>query len=309
MEQNEQNKELLHKLNTIMHDIHELEAINTDHAYYRTKQKIARNNRNKWIHKLSRIAAILSIPLHSSTLILGYIHFKKSEIPTRYAEVTAANGSIIKYELPDGSIVWLNSGSKLSYPITFTDDNRQVTLSGEAYFDVTANPEKPFYVKTTEGITTYVYGTHFNVNAYQDNPYIETILEEGKVNILMPHNKSSEIKLLPGEGFFYDKDSKSYKKRNVDTYEYTAWKEGKLIFRNTKLEDIVKRLSRHFNVDITLNNHSKKTYRYRATFSKESLTQILDYLSRSAKLKWEENVSEQQPDGSLSRSKIIIDLY
>lgn len=310
MEQNEQTTEkLLHKVHTIVHDIREMEAVDTDKAYARTQTKIIRSRYNRWIKKASRIAAILSVPLLLSTLILGYYQFRETESPIRYAEITAANGSIIKYELPDSSIVWLNSGSRMRYPITFTKENRQVTLSGEAYFKVKANPEKPFYVHTPEGITTYVYGTHFNVNAYRDNSYIETILEEGKVNIVMPNQTATEVKLLPGEGFFYDKTSQSYQKKNVDTYEYTAWKEGKLIFRNTTLEEIIRRLSRHFNVDITLNNHTGKTYRYRATFSKESLPQILDYLSRSAKLKWHETASEQQSDGSLTRSKITVDLY
>lgn len=302
-------EELLHKLNTIAHDIHELEMLDMKQAYHRTKQKISNAHHKKWIRKINLVAAILTIPLLISTFTLGYLQFKKHKQPIRYTEVTAANGSIIQYELPDGSIAWLNSGSKLKHPVQFTENNRNIILNGEAYFEVKANPEHPFYVHTLDGITTYVYGTHFNVNAYQDNNYIETVLEEGKVNVLIPNTASTEIKLLPGEGFFYNKELHNYKKSNVDTYEYTAWREGKLIFRNTTLEEIIKRLSRHFNVDIALHNHSGKTYRYRATFHKESLPQILNYLSRSAKLKWKETESEQQADGSLTRNHITVDLY
>jgi transmembrane sensor len=95
----------------------------------------------------------------------------------------------------------------------------------------------------------------------------------------------------------------------VDVYGKIAWKDGKLVFRNTPLEEIFKRLERHFNVDIQYNNRCEKEYRYRATFRDETLSQILDYLAKSAKMKWKIEESQQQADDTFTKKKIIVDLY
>src|SRR5699024_8332285 len=107
----------------------------------------------------------------------------------KYAEI-AATGAVIRYELPDHSVVWLNSGSTLRYPTVFKKENRNVMLKGEAYFEVQADKERPFYVNTPAGLSVYVYGTKFNVNAYEDDNSIETVLEKGKVNVVSPDGKT-----------------------------------------------------------------------------------------------------------------------
>ena len=216
-------------------------------------------------------------------------------------------GTVVRYELPDHSVVWLNSGSKLRYPTVFKKDNRNVELTGEAYFQVEAEPERPFYVNMPNGLSVYVYGTQFNVTAYEDDSYIETVLEKGKVNVLPPGQEM--ITLLPGEQLLYDKQTCQVQKNQVDVYGKVAWKDGKLIFRNASLEEIIKRLERHFNVDIEFNNHLGKEYSYRATFRTETLTQILDYLAKSANLKWKILTPEQREDDAFTKTKIIVDLY
>ena len=95
----------------------------------------------------------------------------------------------------------------------------------------------------------------------------------------------------------------------MDVYGKIAWKDGKLIFRNASLEEILKRLERHFNVEIQFNNISGKEYKYRATFRNETLPQILDYLAKSAALKWRTEEAVQQADDTLSKTKIRVDLY
>ena len=242
-----------------------------------------------------------------ASLILGYLYFAESEEEIRYAEVISTMGTVVRYELPDHSVVWLNSGSKLRYPTVFQKDNRNVELTGEAYFQVEAEPERPFYVNTPNGLSVYVYGTQFNVTAYEDDNYIETVLEKGKVNVLPPGQKT--ITLLPGEQLVYDKQTRQVQKNKVDVYGKVAWKDGKLIFRNASLEEIIKRLERHFNVDIEFNNHLGKEYSYRATFRTETLTQILDYLAKSANLKWKILTPEQREDDTFTKTKIIVDLY
>ena len=237
-------------------------------------------------NQLMRYAAFLTIPLFLSSLVLGYLYFSGTETDEKYAEVVTATGSVIRYELPDHSVVWLNAGSTLRYPTTFKKDNRLVELKGEAYFEVQADKDRPFYVNTPNGLSVYVYGTKFNVAAYEDDNYIETVLEKGKVNVITPDQET--IVLAPGEQLLYDKQSQQLKKNKVDVYGKIAWKDGKLIFRNASLEEILK---------------------YRATFRTETLSQILDYLARSADLKWKIEEPQQQADDTLSKTKIRVDLY
>ena len=298
---------LLRKAQALGEDIKEMESIDVMGAYQQAQTQIKTNRRRSMYNQLMRYAAFLTIPLLLSSLILGYLYFAESEEEIRYAEVTSTMGTVVRYELPDHSVVWLNSGSKLRYPTVFKKYNRNVELTGEAYFQVEAEPERPFYVNTPNGLSVYVYGTQFNVTAYEDDNYIETVLEKGKVNVVTPGQET--ITLIPGEQLVYDKQTRQVQKNQVDVYGKVAWKDGKLIFRNASLEEIIKRLERHFNVDIEFNNHFGKEYSYRATFRTETLTQILDYLAKSANLKWKILTPEQREDDTFTKTKIIVDLY
>lgn len=297
---------LLRKAQALGDDIKEMESINVLEAYRHTQSKIDENRKRIISNRLMRYAAFLTIPLLMSSLILGYLYWG-TESEERYAEITASMGTVVRYELPDHSVVWLNSGSTLRYPAVFKKDNREVELKGEAYFEVEADSERPFYVNTPNGLSVYVYGTKFNVAAYEDDNYIETVLEKGKVNVITPNRET--IALAPGEQLLYDKQTRESIKNSVDVYGKTAWKDGKLIFRNASLDDIFKRLERHFNVDIQFNNKHGKEYKYRATFRTETLSQIMDYLAKSAALKWKIQEPEQQTDDTLTRTKIIVELY
>lgn len=298
---------LLRKAQVLSDDILIMESIDVDRAFQRVQKKIRERRRKRFREQLMRYAAFLSLPLLITSLVFGYLYYRDPETVVQYAEVTASTGSVIRYELPDHSWVWLNAGTTLRYPTTFQADRREVDLKGEAYFEVTADEEHPFYVHTANGPTVYVYGTRFNVSAYEDDEAVSTVLEKGKVNVWMPTKE--EAVLHPGEQLQYDKASGRWTKSEVDVYEKVAWKEGKLIFRNATLDEIFKKLSRHFNVEIQLNNWKENDYRYRATFRKETLPQILDYLSQSAAMKWYIEDSVLQDDGTLSKTKFIVDFY
>lgn len=180
---------LLRKAQALGDDIKEMESIDVLGAYYQAQAKIKTNRRKNMYNQLMRYAAFLTIPLFLSSLVLGYLYFSGTETDEKYAEVVTATGSVIRYELPDHSVVWLNAGSTLRYPTTFKKDNRLVELKGEAYFEVQADKDRPFYVNTPNGLSVYVYGTKFNVAAYEDDNYIETVLEKGKVNVITPIRK------------------------------------------------------------------------------------------------------------------------
>ena len=302
---------LIRKAQALGDDIKEMEVVDVVQAYTRARMKIKSARRKQVYYQLMRYAAFLTLPLLLTSLVLGYLYFHEPKQDDKYAEITAAKGSVIRFELPDNSVVWLNAGSTLRYPTVFRKDNRNIDLKGEAYFDVQADRERPFYVNTPNGLSVYVYGTRFNVSAYEDDDIIETVLEKGKVNVIAPTSSGGKttIQLTPGEQLLYDKHSQKLIKNRVDVYEKVAWKDGKLIFRNASLDDIFKRLERHFNVEIQFTNKSGKEYKYRATFRNESLPQILDYLAKSAALKWQIEESEQQTDDTFTKKKIIVNLY
>ena len=251
------------------------------------------------------MAAIIVLPLIGLTGILGYFQIKDSFADITYVEVNAAPGTISKYQLPDKSYVWLNSGSWLRYPTRFSEESRRVEIRGEAYFEVESDKEHPFYVNTPGGLSVRVTGTKFNVSAYDDERTIEIVLEEGRVNV---ENATENINmaLRPGECFYYDRQDKNTYVKSIETYEKTAWKDGKVVFRNASLDKIFKSLSRRYNVDINFVNKKNTEYNYRATFSGEDIFQILDYLSMTAPIKWEVATPAQNCDTTLSRKRINI---
>lgn len=299
---------LLQQAKSIGEDILEMELINVDEAYLQLVESRKANRRKRLMSSIMKYAAMFSLPLLFTCIALAYMFFTQSDAPKTFAEIKALNGSIVKYELPDHSVVWLNSGSTLRYPTAFSSEHRQVELVGEAYFEVTADKQSPFYVNTSAGVSVYVYGTQFNVSAYEDSEYIETTLEKGKVNVILPNGKP-EYELKPGEYVAYHKTSGETMKKMIDIDEKTAWKDGELIFRNASMEEIFSRLERHFNVDIVCHKHSKKDYLYRATFRDETLQQILDYLGKSATMKWKIENIETSSKNSKIQKRIIIDLY
>lgn len=290
------------------------EIRNTDvhSAWGRLQYKLEHENKPVVKVRLSpwkmaqRIAAILTIPLLMSTLLLTY-RLTEKQGDAQMVEIQANQGTHIKYELPDNSVVWLNAESKLTFPTTFNPDRREVYLSGEAYFEVYSDKEHPFYVHTNEGISVYVYGTKFNVETYPESNRIKTVLQEGRVNVLMTKEKKS-YKMSPGESFTYKKDSGEIAVSHVDPYVATAWKDGKLIFRDDNLEEIFAELERHFDVKIIYKNLSDRDPRYRATFTGEGLDDILTYLAQSAHLEWHYLSPLQKKDGTFDKKQIAITL-
>lgn len=306
MENKDINK-LLKQAQLLTDDIQRIESFDVDAAFMRMERKVKNEKRRKMVDTWMRYAAFFTLPLLMTSLLFAYLYFDKKELPVQFAEVTASAGSILRYELPDESVVWLNAGSTLRYPVVFSADSRKVDLKGEAYFEVTADKAHPFYVNTPSGLQVYVHGTRFDVSAYEDDALVSTVLERGKVNVITPSEKTLE--LHPGEELRYDKTTGTWMQRQVDVYERTAWKDGKMVFRDMPLDEILKRLSRHFNVDIVLNNPKGKTLKYWATFRMETLPQILNYLSKSTAMKWKVEESVRLEDDTLTKAKYTINLY
>lgn len=181
-------------------------------------------------------------------------------------------------QLPDGSKVTLNRHSQLRYPQTFGKE-RMVELNGEAYFEVSKNPEKPFRVKTN-GVTVSVLGTHFNVNAYAADSLVETTLLEGSVAVSDNRN-GNQVVLNPNETAVYRKASGMLTLHSEsDARNEISWCKGILSFDNTPMGEIARELSHYFNVTIQIKGEHLRNYKLSARFKQdETLEEILDMLA------------------------------
>ena len=189
-------------------------------------------------------------------------------------------GKRFQVTLTDGTIVYLNSGSKLRYPATFTNkDKREVALEGEAYFNVNKNPERPFVVNT-RSLQTQVFGTEFNVSAYADDTVCEVVLVEGKVGVKdfgkpLP-NTDDLIRLVPNQKAAKGHNGeKNITVSEVEASSYTLWRKGILHFQSDDIVTIIKKLERHFNLRITNNCAALDTRLFTGTFDIENVDEIL----------------------------------
>lgn len=261
--------------------------------------------KNQVLTWIRNIAAILLFPLLGLSAYLYYQTNTLKSNPAGLLETTTAYGVRTKITLSDGSEVWLNSGSTLSYPEHFTEDKRQVTLSGEAFFKVKSDKDHRFDVQTSDGITISAYGTEFNVQAYAEEPEIKATLAEGHIQIDQINQPASQ-ELIPGEQAIYSRFTHQMQVRKVNLLVETAWKDGKLVFRRTPMEEIAKQLSRHFNVNIQLQGKEIFDYTYSATFTTETLAEILSLLEKTAPIRCEIIEPQQQNDLAFTRKKVII---
>lgn len=189
--------------------------------------------------------------------------------------------------LSDGTKVFLNSMSKLVYPVRFSGENREVTLEGEAYFEVHKDELHPFVV-SVNGIQINVLGTKFNVNAYQDEQQIYTTLVEGKVRVNSRNQHESEWLLHPDQQAIFDKSNAEVIIRNVDAKQFMQWTTGTYTFTNQSLEEIMKSLSRWYDFTYSFRDESLKTLRFEGGLNKyESIEPILDIIKRTGKVKYE----------------------
>lgn len=167
-------------------------------------------------------------------------------------DTPAMNQIVIPYgkrseiTLADGTHIWLNSGSQISYPATFASNSREVYLSGEAFFDVKSDHSKPFYV-ITKDIKLRVTGTRFDVSSYSNDKTTQAVLLAGKVSAGRNQLFSKTVELMPGERIVYNKQDENLLKDKVDVNLFSSWINGYLIFENEPVNEIFKKLERYYN--------------------------------------------------------------
>lgn len=177
------------------------------------------------------------------------------ELTTKFHELQIPKGGEYKLLLPDSTFVYLNSASRLKFPASFGKDKREVYLSGEAYFEVTKDSHRPFYV-ITDDVRVKVYGTSFNVNT-QDREYTRTVLVEGKIGINVMNDPEETI-LYPNQLALFDKQKGTISVQKVNTRQYTAWKDGLFLFEDEPLEKIMEKLALWYDVHIFYANDNAR---------------------------------------------------
>jgi transmembrane sensor len=289
--------------------LHEMEQFNSFESLKKINKRVSNQGTAKWWIPLQKIAAILILPL---LIYAGYVtvrnaSLKKQEEYVVMQTISSRQGMVTQFDLADGTKVWLNSGSALQFPNSFTGNLREVKLTGEAFFKVSKNEKQPFRIHAKD-LNIEVLGTSFNVVSYDDERQAEVVLVEGKVKLSAEKDlvKKEFGEMLPGQRAVYSEITQTVQKQKVAIDKYIAWRDGNLIFRDDKMEDVARRLSRWYNVEIIINDPEIKSYSYKATFRNETLSQMLDLLKISAPIDFRIVQNKLLPNGEYTKQKVYL---
>ena len=233
---------------------------------------------------LMRAAAALLIPVLAVTFWFFNEHKALQKKMVAYNEVYTPLAAQTRFILPDSTVVWLNSGSKLRYPLLFKGKNRVVYLSGEGYFEVKHDPSRPFVVKTGK-MELVAYGTSFNFMAYPDDPVIRATLITGKVKVIKK-NTGEGFFIQPSEQVVMDTITGQMHVIKVQPRFYTSWRQGQLIFKGEPLEMVAHKLERWYNCKINIKDDQLRKYKYTGTIDMETLPEVLDLMKITTPMKY-----------------------
>lgn len=255
--------------------------------HYRINQEEnAKRKSPRLLSFLTRVAAILLVPLAITFYYLGQNSTSPQELMQTVSTPMAAKTSFI---LPDGSKVWLNSGSTISYDVGFKGYERKVSLTGEAYFDVQKS-KRPFVVETSY-FSLKVLGTAFNVMAYEHEAPMVT-LERGQV-VLQTQSKE-RVLLNPSQQALIDTSTQKIKLNKVETNLHSSWIHNRLIFRDESLQQAIPRLERWYNVEIQLADRSLNSIPITAQIELESVQEVMDLMSLTMPISYQYNKDKRQ---------------
>lgn len=243
--------------------------------------QLQRIKRKTFIYKL---AAILAFPI---ALAIGWYFLDApaglEDTAAQLTQVTSPKGHVSKCILPDGTQVWINTGSTITYDVNHFNKNiREVNLEGEAYFEVTSNKEKPFRVNTPVADIN-VTGTAFNVTAYPGDNNFETVLAEGSVDLQFKADAEKNIVLKPGQRVIYNRQTAEMVVREVDADMFTSWRNGELLFKDATLNDLIIELERIYDIEFHLQPADLGDFRFRGMFSyNNNLIEALEKIKRTS---------------------------
>jgi transmembrane sensor len=204
----------------------------------------------------------------------GRLDYEGKANVAEYHTLSTKRGGQYKLQLPDGTNVWLNAASSISYPTAFTGKKRDIAITGEVYFEVAKDPGKPFHVKVNQMDIT-VLGTHFNVNAYSDEPDAKTTLLEGAVKV----SAGNQVKILaPGQQAQLEKNNALTVIENVNVENVIAWKNGYTVFEDADIRTIMRQVSRWYDVEVVFEGNIPRRQFVGGISRKSNLKDLLKVL-------------------------------
>ncbi|RHJ88940.1 FecR family protein [Parabacteroides bouchesdurhonensis] len=313
VEEKKENETVLLQIARIYHAQKTQKRISSrdvNNAFAKVRQKRRKHVLKLYLKKTSMVAACFIGILIVSLAITRIVDEQKLGLSKpQTIKIQANAGMRTTFDLPDGTIVYLNSGSSVTYPLPYDKDKRAVSLVGEAYFKVTHNPECPFVVSVADDrMKVKVLGTEFNLQAYAHDDIIRTTLVKGRVDIEIKTNKGETYcrHIHPSERASYDLKSQDLNVETVNTIYDTAWMEGKLMFKDNPLPEVLKRLSYFYNVTFEVKDPIIRSYCFTGTFENRQLSQILDYLKISSNIDYRINVVTTDDSKGVTRTKVIL---
>ena len=279
-----------------------------EQALIQTKQRMPEFRKRRSMVWLRQIAAIFIFSLILSSLFQYLNNPKAADSGVVIKEVAALKGVKTKLTLPDGTVVDLFPGSKLLYPVDFGSEERSVKLTGEGYFNVTHNKNLPFVVKA-DGLNIKVLGTEFNVRAYNDDDYIETVLVKGKVQLEKEVNgKIVPVKTLkPNQRVVYNRSTNKFDVyKQADVNRYIAWTKGALVFDAEPLNEVVRELEMWYNVDIEIKDKELEKFKFTGMFNSEPIEEVMSLLQYSSEIKYKITKDYVNNDGKYVHKKIVL---
>ncbi|WP_430815963.1 FecR family protein [Carboxylicivirga sp. RSCT41] len=230
---------------------------------------------------------LVSVENKQAALIYRQADKQKQSKRGGWHTVIVPKGGEYKLTLSDGTNVWLNSDSRLSFISSFTGKERIVQLEGEAYFDVSHNPNQPFIVETND-MKVKVYGTGFNVKSYDNESVDQVTLVEGSVGIKLVREAYKEIRLNPDMQFCLNKDTSKGVLKSVIAGNYVGWKDGVFQFNDEDLESVLNKLARWYNVEVKFESVQARSIRFSGEVKRLSqLPQVLELLEIGSGIKLE----------------------
>jgi len=270
----------------LQHRIDAHQKVNTKEAIVKT---MTVPRKKSWWKPLSVAAAVL--------LLAGaFFIFNQNPATAEMLAMETLEGEKKKVALADGSTVWLNENSKLTYPDAMNGDERRVILTGEAFFDITKNPSKPFIIDTRDA-KVKVLGTSFEVRAMDDETKTEVVVKTGKVSL----GKKNELKpliLTKNQKGVYNNKTKGYVKSDVKNLNSISWQSQILDFNDVTLEKVIVDLENHFDIKVTLENQDLLKCKFNSVFIEKDQEHILTTISTLYKMTFEKmNEQEYQLKG------------
>ena len=287
LEKDPQNRRIFNEENELWQEVSEqtkLRHYNTDTGWLNISSRLGlggNNSRSITILSKNNFRILIAAATIASLIAIGAVGFRMAEKATfqntaaASTTVTTNAGEKAHIFLADSTEITLNSGSSLQYDTQYNIKDRKIKFTGEAFFNVRTNPEKPFVVHLNQ-MSISATGTRFNIFSFDNEDRVETTLEEGVITVSI---KGSEpVKVKSGQQVVYFVKSRKVLVRDVVTDTYTSWKENKLRFNDTPFEEVLRRIGRKYNVRFEISSHDLLNLKYTATFIDEPVEEVMQML-------------------------------